>query len=64
MCSFLVGIYYASLIYQWSEKIYLLRPFLFYIYDKEHDVPLFMGRIVDPSNGVAELVQDKQSTPR
>jgi len=34
------------------------RPFLFYIYDKEHDVPLFMGRIIDPSNGAAELIQD------
>jgi hypothetical protein len=34
------------------------RPFLFYIYDKEHDIPLFMGRIIDPSNGAAELIQD------
>jgi len=40
------------------------RPFLFYIYDKEHDIPLFMGRIVDPSNGAAELIQDTQSNVR
>lgn len=42
----------------------LPRPFLFYIYDKEHDIPLFMGRIVDPSNGAAELIQDTQSNVR
>jgi len=40
------------------------RPFLFYIYDKEHDIPLFMGRIIDPSNGAAELIQNTQSNLR
>merc|ERR1719400_2366215 len=40
------------------------RPFLFYIYDNKHDLPLFMGRIIDPSNGAAELIQDTQSNVR
>merc|ERR1712203_1266481 len=40
------------------------RPFLFYIYDKEHNVPLFMGRIMDPSNGAAEFIQETQSNVR
>lgn len=25
------------------------RPFIFYIYDKENNLPLFFGRVVDPS---------------
>lgn len=30
------------------------RPFIFYIYDKENNFPLFIGRVVDPS-GVRDL---------
>jgi hypothetical protein len=28
------------------------QPFLFYIYDHQNNVPLFVGRIVDPSGSL------------
>ncbi len=30
------------------------RPFIFYIYDRQNDIPIFVGRIIDP-NGELEL---------
>jgi serine protease inhibitor len=30
------------------------RPFIFYIYDQQSDIPVFVGRIIDP-NGELEL---------
>ena len=33
-----------------KERLVFDRPFLFVIQDVEHKLPLFMGRIVDPSN--------------
>jgi len=39
------------------------RPFIFYVYDNFHDLPLFMGKVVDPSNGAAEVLHEN-STPK
>ena len=33
-----------------KERLVFDRPFLFVIQDVEHKLPLFMGRVVDPSN--------------
>jgi len=36
------------------------RPFIFYIYDRINQIPLFVGRIVDPLYGNAKLQPEKK----
>jgi serine protease inhibitor len=36
------------------KEFFVDKPFLFYIYDLQNDIPIFVGRIVDP-NGKLKL---------
>jgi serine protease inhibitor len=37
-----------------KAKFIVDKPFIFFIYDRENDIPIFVGRIVDP-NGKLKL---------
>ena len=43
-----------------NPKISIDRPFIFFIFDTKNSVPIFMGKIVDPSNGETVEVEEKE----
>merc|ERR1719508_243064 len=43
-----------------NPKISIDSPFIFFILDAKNNLPIFMGKIVDPSNGETVEVEEKE----
>ena len=41
-----------------NQSFTVNRPFIFYIYDIDNNLPLFVGRIVDPNEGISQQGED------
>ena len=46
-----------------KKQFYADTPFLFIIYDFQNDVPLFAGKVVDPTNTIQVQEPPQRSAP-